>query len=112
MSTARRTAKRVALLPTLTPEQRESRRRLREALRWIARHPNRTLPPPRHERLLRAALAAAVAEIAERDALGLSRARSIECFGVVLLVRITSWGRVILTDQDTGARISSGYGCL
>jgi len=31
---------------------------------------------------------------------------------VVLLVRITSWGRVILTDQDTGARISSGYGCL
>jgi len=93
-------------------DQRTARRRLREALRWLRSNPGRAFPPPRVEIMLRAALAAAVAEIAASDALGLTRPRCIECFGVPLLLRCTSWQRVILTDPNTGVQITTGFGCL
>ncbi|MBK8993019.1 MAG: hypothetical protein IPM40_15715 [Gammaproteobacteria bacterium] len=80
MSTTRRKRQRVATLPALTPEQRASRRRLREALRWQRHAINAcrrgSLMPPRFEGITRELLDTAVAEVRERDALGLSRPRS------------------------------------
>jgi hypothetical protein len=116
MSTTRRKRQRVATLPALTPEQRASRRRLREALRWQRQSINagrcRSLLPPRFEGITGELIAAAVADVLERDALGLSRPRSFTFLGITFALRYTSWQRIILTDSITGVRLASAFGVI
>jgi hypothetical protein len=116
MSMTRRKGQRAALLPALTPEQRASRRRLREALRWQRQAINAgrrgSLMPPRFEGITRELLSAAVAELRERDALGLSRPRTFTFLGITFSLRYTSWQRIIMTDSITGVRVASAFGVI
>ena len=98
------------------PDQRAARRRLREALRWQRQAINAgrrgSLMPPRFESITRELLAAAVAEVLERDALGLSRPRTFTFLGITFALRYTSWQRIIMTDRITGVCLASAFGVI
>lgn len=116
MITTRRKGRRAAPLPALTPDQRASRRRLREALRWrrlaITAGLCGSLQPPRFEGVTKELLRAAVTDVLERDALGLSRPRTFTFLGITFALRYTSWQRIILTDPTTGVCLASPFGTL
>ncbi len=98
------------------PDQRAARRRLREALRWQRQAINAgrrgSLMPPRFEGITRELLDTAVADVLERDALGLSRPRSFTFLGITFALRYTSWQRIILTDTITGVCLASAFGVI
>lgn len=112
---ARRTPRRRRPAPPLSHAEREGRRRLREALRWLrnaidtGRLP---LLPDRYCAIVRALRAAAVSEVLQRDALGLPRPRYVDYCGIRFEARCTNWGRLFLVDPNTGVRIVSAYGVL
>lgn len=103
-------------MPALTPQQRETRQRLRGALRWQRRAidagGSARVLPPRFEPVMRALRAEAVAEVIRRDTLGMSRPRSLVFQGVPFELRCTSWGRLIVTDPNTRVAITTNYGVL
>ena len=70
------------------------------------------LVAPRHEGIIRALRAVALAEVLQRAALGLPRPRHIEFCGIRFDVRVTSWGRVMVVDPVTEIRIPSAYGAV
>jgi len=75
-------------------------------------NPHRAFPPPSVETAVRALLAAATAEIVERDARGLPRPRRITFLGAAFAVRCTQWGRIVLTDDLSGVAVTSRYGAI
>jgi len=119
MSARRRHPRRVhayrRALPPLSSAELDGRRQLREALRWLrnaidaGRFP---LLPPRYCGIVRALRAAALAEVLQRDALGLPRPRYVDFCGIRFEARCTTWGRVILTDPSTRVRVVSAYGVV
>lgn len=99
----------------MPPESQRDRRRLREALRW-QRHAidagrcSRVLPP-RFESVMRELRAEAFAEVIRRDALGLSRPRSLAFHGARFELRYV-WGALVVTDPNTRVSVRTRYGVL
>lgn len=94
---------------------RIARRRVREALRW-QRHAIDAgrcsqILPERYEVLMRELRAEAFAEVIRRDALGLSRPRSLAFHGVRFELRYV-WGGLVVIDPRTRVSVRTRYGAL